>query len=97
MACTIIMRAIQVAILNRFKGISVYERVLCMLVLIHKVSKTFLESYLRYSVRTYSVSSLETTIFHEIGKNFRRTFLSPLLIPYMETLNGGKRGHVLPP
>ena len=51
-------------------------------------------SYLQFS---YSVSSLETTIFRQNRIFFRRTFLSPWLIPYFVILMGGKRGHVLPP
>ena len=45
----------------------------------------------------WKLSSLETTIFRQNRQIFRRTFLSPWLIPHFVTLMGGNRGHVLPP
>ena len=46
---------------------------------------------------TYSVSSLETTIFCQTRQIFRSTFLSSYLNLYFPTLIGGNSGCVLPP
>ena len=55
----------------------------------------------RFLLHTYSVSTLETTIFREIISlvrvNFRYSFLSSWLTLYFRTLMGGNTCPLLPP
>ena len=48
-------------------------------------------------LESYSVSTLETTIFRQISLIFRRTFLCSWFTLNFVTLMGGNRGSVLPP
>ena len=67
------------------------------------ISRNFYKKSWRMAVklRTYSVSTLETTIFREIISlvrvNSRFTFLSSCLSPYFKTLMGGNTYPLLPP